>query len=208
MEIAGIDKKVWRLWRIRKTIMAMLHDRKYLVSQKELEMDFAEFTVQFGNDPSRDDLRILVSQRDDQRRRLYVFFPDEVKLGIPHIKSFAEDMEQNNVDRGIIVILSSMTPFAKSKIDSLRPKIVIESFLEAELLVNITEHSLVPRHIVLSVEEKNTLLKRYKLKETQLPRMQRNDPVARYFGLDRGDVVKIIRPSETAGRYMTYRLVM
>ena len=34
---------------------------------------------------------------------------------------------------------------------------------QAELLVNITKHSLVPQHRILSREEKQTLLDRYKV---------------------------------------------
>ncbi|MEM2350829.1 MAG: DNA-directed RNA polymerase subunit RpoH/Rpb5 C-terminal domain-containing protein, partial [Thermoproteota archaeon] len=37
--------------------------------------------------------------------------------------------------------------------------------------VNILEHVLVPRHRVLSTEEKEALLKKYNIKLSQLPKM-------------------------------------
>jgi len=51
------------------------------------------------------------------------------------------------------------------------------------------------------------LLERYNLSDHNLPKIQENDPITRYFGLSKGQVFRIVRRSETAGRYVTYRIV-
>ncbi len=124
------------------------------------------------------------------------------------IASFLERMNDQNCSRSIIIYRNSLTPSAAKVMSSMAPKYFLEKFSESELIVNITEHNLVPQHIVLSEEEKKQLLENYRLKETQLPRILLDDPIARYYGLRRGQVVKILRASETAGRYVTYRLAV
>jgi len=148
-------------------------------------------------------------RKKDQSEKIFVFFPDDPKLGVKPIRKYCDMMKENSVRRAIIVVQAGgMTPFARTALAEMAPKLILETFTDVELLVNITEHVLVPRHVLLTPAEKKTLLDRYQLRETQLPRIQATDPVARYYGLKRGEVVKIIRPSETAGRYVTYRLVM
>ncbi len=116
-------------------------------------------------------------------------------------------MQDENVRRAIVVVKVNLTPFARTLIKEVATRgFRMEYFKDTELLIDITEHKLVPEHVVLSKQQKDELLERYRLKTFQLPRIQATDPIARYFGLKVGQVVKIVRPSETAGRYVTYRI--
>jgi DNA-directed RNA polymerase I, II, and III subunit RPABC1 len=102
--------------------------------------------------------------------------------------------------RGIIIWSEKMSPAAKKTLIEMQSEYHLEDFAEADLLVNITQHYLVPKHMIMSPEEKSALIKRYRLKDTQLPRILITDPVARYYGMRRGQVMRIERTSETAGR--------
>nr|ABR18148.1 unknown [Picea sitchensis] len=193
----ALDEQTNKLFRIRRTVLQMLNDRDYLVGDFEINTTKEQFLDKFGEDPKKEDLVINKAKRNSPSEQIFVFFPEEAKVGVKSIKTYVERMKSEGVFRAILVVQQEFSG-----------KFHLEVFQEAELLVNIKEHVLVPEQQILTPEEKKTLLERYTLKETQLPRMQESDPVARYYGLKRGQVVKIIRPSETAGRYVTYRYVV
>ncbi|MDI3501931.1 MAG: DNA-directed polymerase subunit [Archaeoglobi archaeon] len=72
----------------------------------------------------------------------------------------------------------------------------------------LMEHELVPLNIVLSEEEKREVLERFGVKEHKLPKIKVTDPVVKEIGAKKGDVIKIIRKSPTAGESVTYRYVI
>lgn len=86
--------------------------------------------------------------------------------------------------------------------------IKVELFEEDDLAVNITHHELVPKHTPLRAKEVKEVLQAYAIQKHQLPRLLTSDPVAQYFGLEKGQVVCIERKSASAGIYVTYRQVV
>jgi DNA-directed RNA polymerase subunit H (RpoH/RPB5) len=83
----------------------------------------------------------------------------------------------------------------------------IEAFQLKELQFNISKHMLVPKHVKITDEkELQELKEKFKIRGfSQLPHILKTDPMARYLGLKPHDIVKIIRPSVTAGEYVSYR---
>lgn len=210
------DRIVSRLWRSYKTVIEMVADRGYSISQKELNMSLADFKsskCDAMNVPQRKLMCFQASPTPEALEKfpdlgpLWVEFCDEESVGIKTMRNFCIHISEKNFSTGIFIYQTSITPSANKLIPTVAPA-SIETFQESDLIVNITHHELVPKHIKLSKDEKKELLERYRLKESQLPRIQREDPVARYLGLKRGEVVKIIRRSETSGRYASYRICL
>jgi len=107
---------------------------------------------------------------------IWVEFNGDTSVGIKQLRTFAHHITAHNFHTGIFISTVSITPSALKIIPSVLPS-VIETFHEQDLLVNITKHELVPKHVLLSAEEKKALLLRYRVKESQLPRIQSSDPV-------------------------------
>lgn len=74
--------------------------------------------------------------------------------------------------------------------------------------LNVLEHAMVPEHHVMSEEEVTALLSTYKISLDQLPKIFHDDPAVKAIKAKIGDVIRIIRFSQTAGRAESYRLVI
>uniref|UniRef100_A0A034WRM9 DNA-directed RNA polymerases I, II, and III subunit RPABC1 n=1 Tax=Bactrocera dorsalis TaxID=27457 RepID=A0A034WRM9_BACDO len=89
------EAETYKLWRIRKTIMQLSHDRGYLVTQDELDQTLEQFKEMFGDKPSEkrsacSDLIVLVAHNDDPTDQMLVsffFFSMNQKIGIKTIKN-------------------------------------------------------------------------------------------------------------------------
>ncbi len=195
------------LYRVLKTCYKLLRKRGYLVDDKNFNMTSEQFRAEYGAHVDRAAIQILTQKQNEPDDKIYVFFWGVEKLSQANVSEYYKKMKETDISRAILVISAPMTSAAKNMLKKFASKGArIEIFYDKELLVDITEHKLVPTHVLLTQLEKEELLRRYRLKESQLPRIQQVDPVARYLGLKPRDVVRIDRPSETAGRYITYRI--
>ena len=71
--------------------------------------------------------------------------------------------------------------------------------------LDISKHMLVPSHTKLVDKDKKTLLEKYHITLRELPQINIKDPAIQHLTLKEGDVVKITRPSKTAGEAIFYR---
>lgn len=72
----------------------------------------------------------------------------------------------------------------------------------------VQDHESVPKHVLLSPEESEVVLKRYGIDAPQLPKIHVNDPAAKEIEAKVGDIIKVIRKSPTAKQSIFYRLVI
>ncbi|KAL3953438.1 hypothetical protein ACCO45_011394 [Purpureocillium lilacinum] len=211
------SKEVVRLWRAWRTVHEMVADREYELAEEEVNISLDRFRDEYCNPDgsiNRGKLQFSARPSDSMLRKNTPAptaanpnpVPDCGPFGVAQIRQFAKHTITNNYKTGIMVTHVALSPPPASPSPASRTSPRLSASSRTTCSSTSLHHELVPRHVLLSREEKAALLKRYRLKETQLPRLLQKDPVARYLGLKRGQVVKIIRVSETAGRYASYRL--
>jgi len=80
--------------------------------------------------------------------------------------------------------------------------------MEKEQKFDISQHELVPLHIKLNDDEKQKVLKELNISEKQLPAINEKDVMIKKLNAKAGDLIKIIRKSQTNKESVYYRVVV
>ncbi|ONK81378.1 uncharacterized protein A4U43_C01F28400 [Asparagus officinalis] len=168
----------------------MLWDRGYAISRSDIDQTLADFRSSFGENPELAKIKIEAVLLRDPSKRILVVFCGAAPVKLTTARDLSTQYSKENWSRMILVLQSNMTSQTREKMKLLFP-FKVESFHVSELLINITKHALMPNHEPLSEEEKQKLLKKYSIEETQLPRMLESDAVAKYYGYEKGTILKI-----------------
>ena len=70
--------------------------------------------------------------------------------------------------------------------------------------IDVLLHNFVPKHVLLTKEESQYLLEKYRIEVNDLPQIFEKDPVAIAIGAKEGDMVKIVRNSSTTVKSVDY----
>lgn len=207
------------LVKTRKNLLKMLKQRQIDVSayenfnQEELKKMLHQSLVDksFVN-PEVGPLDIVVKNRHNTTT--YVKYRlDKIKTARA-IESFIEQIYKTQLkqDDNLVIISHEKINIPGSSFETMlnnfynQKGYFVQIISLTQLSISIVDHCDVPKHEVLTEEEKKEILEKYHIMENNLPNILRDDAMAVYLGLIPGEVVRILRPSPTSGTYVSYRI--
>ncbi len=205
--------RIENLWRSRKTIIeGVLPARGYPIP-KNAHLTYEEFVEWVGEDNEdtvRENMTIVYEKLSKNPERIIVIWSKDPKLGT-NMREVYQKIKKQECTRAIIIVDHSVTHWAKPIIQGLRQKkIYINIYTLKESLFNVMDHRLVPKHIICSAAEKKEIMMTYAINKSTFPHIKSTDPIVRHFGVLRGQLLKIIRQSDTQTKLeaISYRLVV
>lgn len=152
----------------------------------------------------KDAITYLVGIPKEKQKAIIWCIPEESTVGITSINRLQKLMKEKNLERGIMVTSGRYTHAVKQSAKKKGIELLPKTFPVFDLF----EHKLVPKHEILTQEEREQLLAEYKVQPYQLPQIKASDPAVKAIDARPGDILRIIRKSATAGEHIAYRYVV
>lgn len=143
--------------------------------------------------------------------QIRIIFDVSSKVKIPELRKFVEAEPECNLY--IFVTREKLGATESKKIAEIRindKKIEHQLFDLRELQFNISKHSLVPKHELITDDAAiESIVTDHMLKSRhQMPIILKTDPMAKYLYAKPGNLVRITRYSPTSGEHIVYRCCM
>jgi DNA-directed RNA polymerases I, II, and III subunit RPABC1 len=97
-------------FKIRKTVLKMLEDRGYYISNEEKEKRLEDWKASHKKDIL---FYLLTTKLNDKDDLIYIESNNSPKLGVGDVTSFAERLHSQGVRNGIIILKGTITALAK-----------------------------------------------------------------------------------------------
>ena len=205
------------LYHSRKTLLEVLGDRGFNVDPFSKFGPF-EIGVMAAAGPGafRMDLeRTAEAATDTGMMKCRVEFTPKVKLRLAGYMSGLTDPEESDpvdpetTELIVITLEPVVDAFHTIATTYMLSKKLHVSFFQAHTLIhNPLKHALVPKHEIVPKDTHTEFLKSIRANSRmQIPLIRfHEDMIARLMALSPGDIVKITRPSPSAGVYTSYRV--
>lgn len=136
------------------------------------------------------------------KRTLFIrIILDTPTVGVEILRNTVKERDSGEFSHAILIGGERYTYAARREAAQMDVELLHHRFLSIDLFM----HDLVPEHDILTEEEIEEVEKQYGVTRENLPKIKAGDPAAKAIGARPGDVIRIIRESETAGHHPVYR---
>ena len=206
--MATSSESIQHIYKSRNVLINILESRGFLVD------DYNEFSINEINIIFNNNQLDLLLENNDNTRKIFVKYylskslrPNNIQEIVDDLFYLEEILTKN--DELLIIVKDDINDSIKATLTQIwdEKKIFVSIVSLKRLQYNIIDHSLVPKHTILTLEEKNDIKKSYNIiNDSKFPEISRFDPVSVVIGLRPDDLCKITRPSKTAITSEYYRL--
>jgi len=144
-----------------------------------------------------------IKMKDKKKAILWAVTTDGT-VGVAYVTQLKKAMDDAKVEKGIVTTIGKYTHTAKTRAKQSGIELIPKIFPSFKIF----DHDFVSKHELLTPEEKEKILEKYKMQPYQLPRINAYDPTIIAVGGKPGDIVRVIRKSQTAGKYVAYRYIV
>ncbi len=187
----------------RNTVIEMVQDRGFETTNMSTHPDLESFLLEFPNL----NLTNFICTKKSSGEVIAVHFFLEDKVGKSRFTEIVQDYVNQAVNRVIFVTMDKLNSACDSYRKELKKSILVEPFIYKELCFNPTKHEFVHRHRIMGEDEVEGVLSQYMCKLSKMPKITSMDPIVRYLGAQKDDLMEILRTSKTTGSSYYYRVV-